>query len=1127
VKRAVIFLGSLLVAGMSLAYFVVEPTANSKLFLYNGVGVISLIAMVVGIRINKPQHRAPWVCFSIGQALFLTGDVIYYLLDRSTNGHAPFPSIADGFYLSMYPMMVTGLLLITRRHTQGRGDRAGLIDAGIFGIATFSILWVLVMDSYVTGVHASAGDLISTAYPVMDLALVFVAVRLVVVLHRRHPALMFMIAGLCSLVTADVQFGVANKAGAYTTGGVIDAFWLGFYVLMAAAVLHPSMAQESVSDGVDHDHLSDARLTVMFVTTLTVPLIDLIWGEPRDRFITLTSSAALFGLMLARVLGLVRSVERGQDDLQREARHDPLTGLANRTQFAERTEEAIASGSGDIAVLLVDLDDFKAVNDSLGHEAGDVVLNTVAERLARSVRDGDLVARLGGDEFAVLMTKVIDRHDAANTAARVIRALEEPITLSERRVKVGGSVGVSVQNDLNGDVQALLRGADTAMYLSKRLGKGRYTFFEQHHHTELVARIEMKADLERALSLGEFEIHYQPIVDTDSAMIRSVEALLRWHHPVLGNVPPDKFIPLAEESGDIIPIGKWVLTETCKQVRAWQQSVPHCSELRASVNLSAVQLNDPELLHIVTEALRISGLAPEHLMLEVTESLLISDSTSALHFLEQLTAMKVKIAIDDFGTGYSSLSYLHAFPVDTIKVDRSFVMKLDESSTSNALVRTVIELARAIGATTVAEGVEFQNQLDVLSELRCDLVQGYLFSRPLTSADLATFLLKRNAKEELPVLPKRRGIKSAAKKSVALPAKGAGDFEVIRGVENIKPLLGLLEKFHAEVKVPVTARWAWLSTWFELHPDTDLHAVIVRRVPDRIDGAAIFARRRVNGVNQLFTVDNQSAAVASVFARNEKSAEALVRGIVALVGGSKSRLELSVNRLSSSNRVLPMLQKSFPVGTLEAELAIPQVLLQPDLSMNELLGRGMRKQLRRAVTKVEAHGRKLTFEFHCDTATILTLLPEVEAIHVGRDHDRRCESDLDNAQLRRFWQEAVVMHSYNNELELAILKIDGTIAAYVISFVDGDTYRVFDGRMKTEFSEYSPGRILEAATLERAIADSNLAVFDWMTGVAPDTILAANFWDQRVTFNAVHAGRSSDGSFSPSLATTNDSSLSV
>ena len=1095
-KRSFAYLYVTLAVAAGSAYFFVEPTPMSKLVLYNGVGLLSLVAMVVGLLMNKSSHKAPWVLFALGQASFLTADVTYYLLETHS-AKVPFPSVADGFYLLMYPLVIAGLALKIRRRSNGTKDWAGLIDAGIFAIALFSALWVLVMDEYVPiAGQATAERFISLSYPVMDLAVLFMAIRLAVISHKIHRSLALIMAALCSLVIADVQYGVLNAADAFQTGSIVDAFWLGFYVLFALASLNRSTSNDVGAETTGTERLSTGRLVLMFVATLLVPVIDLFWGNSGDRYVTLPSSAVLFALMLGRVIGLVRSVELGRERLHTEARHDPLTGLANRTQFAELTAKAIGSGQSSVAVLLIDLDDFKMVNDSLGHEAGDRVLSTIAERLVHCVRDTDLVARLGGDEFAVLVTKLIDRQDAANTASRIIRALNEPIALVDRHVRVGGSVGVAIQCEDHDDVHSLLRGADVAMYLAKHEGKGRFVFFEQRQYAEIVDRLELKADLELALAANQLEVYFQPIVDTDSAVVRSVEALVRWNHPQRGMIPPAVFIPLAEETGEINAIGQWVLNVTCRQVRAWQLTVPHCGELRASVNLSARQLHDKDLLHIVTDAIRTSGLSPEYLMLEVTESLLVADSAST-RTLQQLTALKVRIAVDDFGTGYSSLSYLHSFPVDTIKIDQSFVQKIEDSSTSLALVRTVIDLARAVGGTTVAEGVETLGQLNILSDLKCDLVQGYLYSQPVPAAEFTEFLIRRNEKEQVLPLPVRNAASESETSETSAVSARARRIEIVRGVRNMESFLPELAEFHRTVGAPISARWRWMASWFQLHPDADLQCVLVLSPNGRIDAAAILARQRAAGETRFFALDHQMANVASLFARNEPSAKELARGIADLVRSVDGPWALDVGQVAGASEVAGALALQLPGLTVAGQLPVPQVLLRPGMTVDQLLSRGMRKQLRRAHARLDQQAENWEVRFHRGTGSIMAQLPEIESVHISRDHEQRNGSDLDDALDRRFWQETVVVHTYSDELELATLVIDGSVASYVIAMIDGPAYRVFDGRMNGSFSGYSPGRILEAATLERVVSDKRFTTFDWMTGVAPETILAANFWEPR------------------------------
>ena len=402
---------------------------------------------------------------------------------------------------------------------------------------------------------------------------------------------------------------------------------------------------------------------------------------------------------------------------------------------AQRVEAFVAQRKdGVVSVLFVDLDDFKFINDSLGHQVGDELLVAVAARLESCVRTNDLVARLSGDEFAVLLESAVDRQDAVAVAQRVQDSLESPVIIDDREITISASVGIAVERRSNIErAETILRAADTAMYRAKHKGKGRFEFFEQGMHLEAIERLDLKTDLQVALERGQFELNYQPIVAMADEKVSGVEALIRWNHPTRGYVMPDRFIQLAEQTGQIVPIGRWVLNEACNQVMRWRKEHPDSAPRTVAVNLSVRQLHDPKLLEDVADALYASGLEPEALTLEITESMLIEETDRGSRALDQLKAMKVKIAIDDFGTGYSSLSYLKRFPVDTIKIDKSFVAEMETSTTSAALVKAVVDLAHNLGVVTVAEGIENADQKARIQELGCTYGQGYLFARPLTA----------------------------------------------------------------------------------------------------------------------------------------------------------------------------------------------------------------------------------------------------------------------------------------------------------------------------------------------------------------------------------------------------------
>jgi diguanylate cyclase (GGDEF)-like protein/PAS domain S-box-containing protein len=465
-------------------------------------------------------------------------------------------------------------------------------------------------------------------------------------------------------------------------------------------------------------------------------------GETRQfeiLFTNLIDDEHVGGILLnARDVSERKSFEA---ELAHQAFHDPVTGLANRAMFAEQVRHAIARARREErtpAVIFLDLDDFKTVNDSLGHAAGDEVLVEFARRLDDTVRGADVAARFGGDEFAVLLEDVAESQAAADAAQRILELLAQPMRAGHRDVTLTGSIGISVfgQDDAR-DADELIRDADAAMYIAKRDGKGGYRLFEPAMHEGVLARLELRNDLQRALATNEFELHYQPVVRLADGSISGVEALLRWHHPEKGLIPPLDFIPIAEETGLIIPIGRWVLREGCRHARRLES--PDGVPLRMSVNLSLKQIQHSDIVADVRDALEESGLPAERLTLEITESVLMDDTELAVSRLSDLKALGVTLALDDFGTGYSSLSYLSRFPVDILKMDRSF-LRAGSTPGSNSLANAVVVLGATLALEVVAEGIEEVGQADSLRALGCDLGQGYLFARPLDAEDSVAFV---------------------------------------------------------------------------------------------------------------------------------------------------------------------------------------------------------------------------------------------------------------------------------------------------------------------------------------------------------------------------------------------------
>jgi len=465
--------------------------------------------------------------------------------------------------------------------------------------------------------------------------------------------------------------------------------------------------------------------------------------EQRERYEQAEKHVAELEHYVAELEKTADALQKSHEKFRHAAFHDALTGLPNRNFFIDRLKELLSTsaevGEFRFAILLLDLYRFKTINESLGHSLGDRLIKSVGVRLAEMIRETDMAARFSGDKFGVILTDLLERDEAAAFAERISTRISEPYTLDDRQVFTDVRVGIAFGNSKYAEAEDLLRDADIAMYYAKDSSK-KHVIFDQKMHVRAVTRLQLETDLRFAIERHEFELHYQPIVALETARLVGFEALVRWNHPQRGLVPPNEFIPISESTGLIVPMTVQILESACKQVKEWQLRFPADVPLSIAVNLSGKHFADPQLVSQIKNVLAISGLDPASLKLELTESAIMENAERAIQMLSQIKETGVQLSIDDFGTGYSSLSYLHRFPIDLLKVDRSFVSAMEENSENGEIVRTVIALAKALRLKVVAEGIESIHQFHQLRILNCEYGQGYLFSKPQKVADIESLL---------------------------------------------------------------------------------------------------------------------------------------------------------------------------------------------------------------------------------------------------------------------------------------------------------------------------------------------------------------------------------------------------
>lgn len=711
------------------------------------IGISAVVATVVGVRRYRPAVRWQWAAIATALVLFLVGGAARIGLETLGDLSSGRSLVPDVITLPGYLILAAGLTGLARaRDRDVAGQIDALLDAALAALAALTLGWVFFINPVLFGERAPMPvRLLLAAYPPMSVFLVAIAARLAFGRNvRRAPAHAYLLVAMSFMLVGDIAYMLADARLAELPLGLIDLPYALAYVGYGACVLHPSMQQlcrPLAAEGVAPTRPRLAAVALAFAIPAIVTVSRQSW-HLGDRVALGGIILVLTALAIWRVLRALHAHAAAEARLVHQATHDALTHLPNRLLVQEHVTKALrraAAADRRLALLFLDIDHFKLVNDTMGHSVGDDLLMAVAERLKDNVRSHDFVARVGGDEFVVVLDDVNEVGEAMYAAEAIRCCFHAPFLVRDSEIYSSASIGVTLTSghDLSVTAETLIREADTAMYQAKAGGRDEVAVFDASMRDRVAERLALENELRHAVELGQLELHFQPVVRMPGGVVEGLEALLRWTHPELGQVPPAKFIPVAEDSGLIMEIGIWVLREACREVARWRRELPTAGSLHVAVNLSARQLRDPGLVDAVQDALLEHDLPPAALCLELTESLLMENPTAAAELLGSLHSLGVRLSIDDFGTGYSSLAHLKRFPVDHVKIDRAFVEGLqDEDSSDESLVVAIIAMARALGMATIAEGVETTEQHQRLVALGCDFAQGYLFSRPVPAAEV-------------------------------------------------------------------------------------------------------------------------------------------------------------------------------------------------------------------------------------------------------------------------------------------------------------------------------------------------------------------------------------------------------
>jgi len=710
-------------------------------------------------RLARMQMRLAWMWMGAFATSWAVGQAIitwYHVVEKRP---APFPSLADAGFLIALPVAAIGVLLFPSASKFGASRARMILDGIIVAGSLLIVSWTTALGSvYYSGSGSVFRQAVGLAYPIGDV--IVATVGIIVLAQGRGPRrvpLALVVAGLLCITVSDSGLTYLSHLTTLKYHDLVQAGIVAGFLLIAIAPLWRPENTSGVVDEVEGPSPWQVALPYFFLTiAIIAAAVQRARSGPLDEFVVIAGLCVITAVLVRQVLTLVENLRltrqmqyavntlrANQVELVHYALHDSLTDLPNRVLFGDRIEHALArraSPTRRVAVLLCDLDSFKDVNDTLGHSAGDEVLIAAADRLSSCVRPGDTVARIGGDEFAILLDDASGVDEVASVAARVCSAMRTPFTLAGRDFIVHASVGIAMGNQRDARSDELLRDADVALYAAKDSGGDDYTFFEPRLGKAYVDRLGLQAELAVALDNGQLFVEYQPVVELASGRTVGVEALLRWRHPRRGVLEPAEFLQVAESSGIVVQIGAWALEEAMQQLRGWRDRIPAAAHLWTAVNVSARQLASGDLVGSVSKVIDASGIEPQSLHIELTESAVIDQVDWSLLVLADLKRLGVALEIDDFGTGYSSLAYLKQLPIDGVKIDRVFVDGLGSDGRDAVIVEAIVSLAHALQLKVAAEGVETSRQAEWLRTLGCDVAQGYYWSTPLPAAGLEQWL---------------------------------------------------------------------------------------------------------------------------------------------------------------------------------------------------------------------------------------------------------------------------------------------------------------------------------------------------------------------------------------------------